>query len=208
MKRMKMTLIAVGAFVSATATAQAQEMAADAADPWTASLAPRVGLTVPTSKLGPMVAGGLEVGYALPVLNGQLVLAVDGTLTRPGYTNTVSDPRVGGEGEYELDVTELKLGLGLVYRIFGPEEAFVPFVGAGPALHMLRTTERNDFNPGENTAESSELGFEVVAGADYRMGPGYLLGEARVLYSDLDHLYTGDSNAGNVVLSVGYRAVF
>ena len=73
---------------------------------------------------------------------------------------------------------------------------------------MLRTTERNDFNPGENTAESSEFGFEVVLGADYGVGPGYLLGEARVIYSDLDHLYTGDTNAGNVMISIGYRAVF
>lgn len=205
MASLKTILLSIGLLAPATALAQAGD---SSAEPWSFGVAPRVGLTVPTSKLGAMAAGGLELDYALPVLDGQLVLAADGALTRPNYTNTVSDPRVGGEGEYELDVTEGKIGLGLQYRFFGPERDLIPFIGAAPVLHMLRTTERNDFNPEENTAESSEFGFDVVLGADYRMGPGYLLGEARVLYSDLDHLYTGDSNAGNVVLSLGYRAVF
>jgi hypothetical protein len=208
MARMKTILIAFGALVSATATVTMNEAAADSAEPWSFGIAPRVGLTVPTSRLGPTVAGGLGIDYALPVLDGQLVLSLDGSITRPGYSSTVTDPRVGGEGGYELDVTEGKIGLGLVYRIFGPEADLVPFVGAGPVLHMLRTTERNDFNPGDNTAQSSEVGFDVVVGADFRMGPGFLLGEARFLYSDLDHLYTGDSNAGNVMISIGYRAVF
>ncbi len=204
MRLTKIILLSACLLLPATAVAQQS----DAAEPWSFGVAPRVGLAVPTSRLGPMVAGGLELNYALPVLDGKLVLAADGNITRPSYDSEISDPRVGGEGGYELDVTELKVGLLAVYRLFGPERDLIPFVGAGPALHMLRTTERNDFNPGENTAESSELGFEVVLGADYGVGPGYLLGEARVLYSDLDHLYTGDSNAGNVMISVGYRAVF
>lgn len=209
MKTSTLILILV---LSAPAAALAQDEEAvsvmDAAEPWTIGIAPRIGLTVPTSELGATVVGGLEVDVALPVLDRRLVLAVDASITRPGASGSVSDERIGGTGDYDLDVTELKLGLDVVYRIFGPERRLVPFAGIGPVLHMLRTKETTSFAPGENTAQNTELGLELLGGADFRVGPGYLLGEIRVVYSDLDHLFTGDSNAGNVVTSLGYRIVF
>ena len=179
-----------------------------AGEPWTFSAAPKGGVAVPTSRLDPFAVVGAEIGYALPVLDGQLVAAFDGTYTRPPFEASVSDDRVGGEGGFELDVTEVKLSLGAVYRFFGPERAFIPFAGGGPVLHLLRTTERDDFDPEENTHQNSEVGAELVLGADYRLGPGYVVGESRFLYSDLAHRYTGDTNAGNVTLALGYRAVF
>jgi hypothetical protein len=193
---------------TSVASAQDVSIESEAAEPWTIGIAPRVGLTVPTSKLGAMVVGGLALDYALPVMNGQLVVALDGSITRPSHDGSISDPRVGGSGNYDIGVTEFKLGLDLIYRIFGPTQSLVPFVGAGPVLHMLRTTATNGFAPGENTAQDTRMGFEVLAGADYRVGPGYVLGEARLVYSGLDHLFTGDSNAGNVMISAGYRLVF
>lgn len=175
---------------------------------WSVGVAPRVGVTVPTSSLGPMVVGGLAIDIPLPVANRQLVIALDASLTRPTHSGTVMDDRIGGMGTYDVKVTELKLGLDLIYRFFGADRAFIPYAGAGPMIQMLKTTETTSFAPGENTAQNTALGFEVLAGADFRAGPGYVLGELRALYSNLDHLFTGDSNAGNVMLSAGYRAVF
>lgn len=175
---------------------------------WSVSATPKAGVAVPTSRLGPMAVAGAEIGYLLPVLEDQLLIAVDGHFTRPPYDASISDDRVGGDGAYEVDVTEFKAGLAAHYRLGGPADDFVPFVGAGPILHVLRTRERDDFDPGENTSRNSEIGAELAVGADYRVGPGYLTGEGRFLYSDLAHLYTGDTNAGNLLLAVGYRAVF
>jgi hypothetical protein len=209
---MKTTTVILGLLlVSAPGPARADAPSATleaATDSWSVGVAPRVGLTVPTSKLGPMVVGGLAVDVALPVLDGRLVVALDGTITRPSADGSVNDDRIGGAGDYDVAVTEAKVGLDVIYRVFGPERSLIPFVGAGPVLHMLRTTQTTSFAPGENTAQSTEIGFELLGGADFRVGPGYVLGEARVVYSNLDHLFTGNTNAGNVMISAGYRVVF
>lgn len=195
--------------VPATARAQSGDVTAESsADAWTIGVAPRIGLTVPTSELGAMVVGGLEIDVALPVLGRQLVAALDVTITRPGADGSVNDTRINGAGDWDIGVTEFKIGLDLIYRVFGPERSLVPFAGAGPVLHMLRTTQTTSFAPGENQAQNTELGFEILGGADYKMGPGYLLGEARLVYSNLDHLFTGDTTATNITISTGYRLVF
>jgi hypothetical protein len=184
------------------------EVAAAAPEPWHFAIAPSVGLVVPSSKLGATVVGGLELDLALPVLDHRLVVAVDASITRPTHSGGGSDPRVGGAYTYDLGVTELKVGLDLVFRFLTAQDPIVPYLGAGPILHMLRTTETSDLAPGENSEQSTQVGFEVVGGVDVRLGPGLVLGEARYVYSALDHLWTGDSTAGNLTIGVGYRIVF
>jgi hypothetical protein len=175
---------------------------------WTFGFSPRLGATIPTSKLGLMVVGGVEIDYALPVLGRQLVLALDLSLTRPSHEGTVNDPRVGGMQSYTINETELKVGLDLLFRFFPPGHTLIPYAGIGPVLHMLRSTETTSFAPGENTAQNTELGFELMGGVDWRLGPGYLVGDVRAVYTDLDHLLTGDSNAGNITVAAGWRVVF
>ena len=102
----------------------------------------------------------------------------------------------------------MKIGLDAIFRFFDASKKLVPYVGAGPVIHLLQTTETTSFAPGDNMEQSTKLGFEIVGGADYRIGPGLLLAELRVIYSDLDHLFTGNTNAGNVMFGVGYRFVF
>ena len=175
---------------------------------WSFGLAATVGATIPTSDLGAMVVGGLELDFALPVLERKLVLALSATITRPSAAGSGTDTRVGGEYEWDLAVTELKLGLDLVYRFFPQDRALVPYLGVGPILHFMKSTETTTLAPGDNTEQGTAVGFEVVGGADYRLGPGLLLGEVRYVWSKLDHLWTGETNAGNVVIAVGYRLVF
>jgi hypothetical protein len=177
-------------------------------DGFTLGVLPHVGMTIPTSKLGVYVVAGLEVDVALPILDRRLILALDASLTRPSHDGSETDPRVGGAYDFEVKESELKVGLSAVYRVFGKNAAFVPFVGLGPILHMLRTTQTNSLAPGENTEEDTRLGVEVVLGVDFRLGPGALTAEGRMVYSSLDHVMTGDSNAGNVTLSTGYRLLF
>ena len=102
----------------------------------------------------------------------------------------------------------MKFGLGGSFRIFTDEKKIVPWVGAAAVMQTLKTTQTNDLAPGENTSEDTKFGGELFAGADYRLGPGYAVGEARLILTDLNDLITGDSNAGNINLSVGYRFVF
>ena len=177
-------------------------------DSWSFGVAPRLAVTVPTSKLGAMVVAGLEIDFALPVAERRLVLALDLTMTRPSYDGSGTDPRVNGSYTYTVKEREVKIGLDAIFRFFNASKKLVPYLGAGPVIHLLQTTETASFAPGDNMEQSTKLGFEIVGGADYRVGPGLLLAELRVIYSDLDHLFTGNTNAGNVMFGVGYRFVF
>jgi hypothetical protein len=183
--------------------------------PWTLAVAPRLGLNVPTSKLGVFVAGGLEVDYAPPWphrwLRNRLVVALDMSMTRPSYDSTATDMRLAGDAEYTIKETEFKIGVDAVYRLplAGKLDGLIPFGGLGPIIQVLRTKETTSLAPGTNSSVDTYFGFELVGGADYQLGPGYVLGEVRVIYTDLDDLLTGNSNGGNLVVSAGYRiAVF
>jgi hypothetical protein len=117
------------------------------------------------------------------------------------------DPRVAnGVADYTIRQTELVVGLLAAYRL--GDGRLVPRVGGGPILHMLRTNETSSPAPGENTSQQTKFGFELVGGADYRLGTGFLAGDIRFLYSKLDTMLTGDSNAGSLALLVGYRLVW
>jgi opacity protein-like surface antigen len=173
------------------------------------ALAPRFGLNVPTSKLGPFVVAGLELDLLLPVLDRRLVLALDATYTYGSYGGGGTDPRVGGAYTYDIGEKELKLGLDLVFRFFAEDAPIIPYIGAGLIMHFLQTVERPSFGPRVDLLEqSTEVGFELIAGVDFALGPGYLLADLRWVHTDLDHRLTGDTNAGNVTLAVGYRYVF
>lgn len=181
---------------------------AGATAPWRIGLAPRVGIVVPTSKLGPMVIGGLELDHVLPVLDHRLVLGLDVSLTRPSHEGVVMDPRLPAPADYTVHETELEVALLASYRLAAPDRALVPWVGVGPMLHFLKTTETTTVAPGENTAVSTELGVELGGGIDFRAGPGFVTGDARLAYSKLDHQLTGSTNAGKLAIAAGYRVVF
>ena len=176
---------------------------------WTLGLAPRLGFVVPTSKLGAMAVGGLEIDVALPVAQRQLYVALDLSLTRPSYDGSVMDPRIpAGAGDHTIKEVEMVVGALVGYRLRPAGAALVPWAAIGPILHLLRTTETSTLAPGHNTATSTELGLEVAGGVDYHAGPGFVVGGVRVVYSSLDHVLTGDTNAGTLGLDLGYRLVF
>lgn len=199
--------------LAATATPAAAEpdvtASAAAPAPWTIGVEPRVGVTIPTSKLHAMVVGGAELDFVTPALDHKLVIGIDFAITQPSYDATASDPRIpNGMTSYTIHQTEIVLGLVGDYRFAPAGSTLVPHVGAGPVLHMLKTNETDMVAPGENTATQTKAGFELDGGVDIQAGPGLVAAEARVVYSGLDTPLTGNSNAGNIVIAAGYRIVF
>jgi hypothetical protein len=176
---------------------------------WKIGAAARLGVAIPTSKLGSMVAGGLELDVPLPVANHQLVIAFDGTLTRPSHDGSAMDPRVpGGVATYTIHQLEFVVGVMATYRFAPAGRGLVPWLGAGPIVHLLSTRETTSLSPDANTATATKLGGELGGGLDLRAGPGFVVGELRVVYSGLDNLLAGESNAGNLVIATAYRLVF
>jgi hypothetical protein len=172
------------------------------------AMALRIGFDVPTSDLDPFLVAALEVDVFPPVIDRRLALALDVSFTRPGLSGRGSDPRIGGEYSYEVEVLQLKAALDVILRLGSDRLAPIPFLGLGAICHYLRTEQTTSITPAENTEWSFEPGFEVLAGLDVPLGPGFVVFDFRFVYSDLDHLLTGDSNAGNVTTAAGYRLFF
>jgi len=188
--------------------ATASSGAGSPSQPWTFAVAPRFGLVAPTSKLGLMVIGGIQVDFATPALDRRLLVGLDGSITRPSHDGAVMDPRIPGPATYSIGETEMAFALLATLRLAGPDKPLVPWIGAGPMLHFLHTTESTSIAPGDNTEHSTELGLELAGGADFRVGPGFLGGDLRAAYSGLDHSLTGDTNAGKLAVSASYRLTF
>lgn len=198
------TPLLVAAALALPATARAEPAA-----PWTVGISPRIGVAIPTSKLRAFVIGGVQIDYVPTFASHRVMLGLDLSLTRPGYDGTVMDPRIpGGTGTYAVHETEGLVGITAAYRFASARSSVVPWLGAGPVLHLLRTSETTSLAPGSNTASSTELGVEAVGGADVRLGPGFLVADARYVYSRLAHALTGSTNAGDVSLELGYRLVW
>ncbi|MBW2277195.1 MAG: hypothetical protein JRF63_06865, partial [Deltaproteobacteria bacterium] len=122
-------------------------------------LASRVGLDVPTSDLDPFLVAAVEIDFFLPVLERRLVLAIDMSFTKPSHSGRGTDPRIGGEYKYEIDVLQLKAALDIVFRLAGNREFPIPFVGLGPICQYVRTTQTTSIANGENTEWTIEPGF-------------------------------------------------
>lgn len=176
---------------------------------WMFGLAPRVGLDIPTSKLNPFVVAALEFDVFLPVLDNRLAAALDFSFTYPREDGSGTDERTGGAYDWETKVLELKWSLDAIWRFFPPDRTLIPFAGLGFALQYLRTAQTTSIpRTGENTESNAEPGFEILGGLDWKLGIGYLFGDVRFVFTDLDHRFTGDTNGGNVTICVGYRFAF
>jgi hypothetical protein len=171
------------------------------------AVAPRIGFDVPTSDLNPFLVAGLELDLFLPLLDRRLVLALDTSYTRPSHSGVGSDPRIGGEYSHRIDVHQLKVALDVILRFTDDRPGPVPFVGLGPVMHYLRTEQTTSITGYENTEWNLEPGFEALIGLDIPLGPGFLLFDFRYIYTDLNHRFAGDSNAGNTTTAVGYRII-
>ncbi len=176
------------------------------ADPF-ATLQFRIGLNFPTSRLNPSVIAGVSSEIVLPPLDNRFSIALDASFTRPRLEGKGNDPDLGAYS-YVNNVYELKFALDLIVRPLGLKYACIPILGVGPAAQFLKTAQTSTLSEGRNFEQSWEIGLEALLGLDVAMGPGYLVLDLRYLYTDLDHRLTGDTNAGNVATSLGYRFRF
>ena len=200
-------LLSSAAFTGSARAAKAapQEVAARQQEP-SVTLAPKVGLFVPTSSLSSAVYLGLEAGWVTPLFDRRLTAVVELGWTRPRGAGVLVDPRLvgGAGGEYTLGNAEVGILLSAVYRFVEAAAGLTPYAGAGPGLYFHRTTI-NAFGSRQTETEA-RFGLQLLGGAELRMGPGALFGELRYHFTRVDFLITGNRNVGGFVLpALGYR---
>lgn len=191
-------------------TAPDTEASASSQKAYFASL--KVGLFEPTSALKGSAFGGLELGYFPGWLDQHLALALEGDLYRPALSSSISSPQLtfGGQtasGAYRLTEREAAVLLSAQYYFSEVLGGLGPYVGAGPGYywHQAKTTAFGT----TNTETEGSLGLQVLAGAQYRLGPGSAFLEFHYHWTQVDFLATGKANVGGLLaFSLGYRVAF
>jgi len=164
-------------------------------------ITPKVGIAVPTSKLGTTPYGALQADYQLPYLEGLVRLGIDFDYSQPIYSATSNDPAVGGD--YGYRVRQRIFGTTVLALAHLPVAMVDAFGGVGFGTYYLNAEAKT---LGVATTESQwRTGLELRGGAAYRLGPGEVVGEVVYRYVALRFDSTGDSNVGAISLGVGYR---
>jgi opacity protein-like surface antigen len=176
-------------------------------------VAPKLGLFEPISRASGAFYAGVEVGYVTPLFDHGLAFVLELDWYRPKLSGTVTDPRltVNGttaNGAYRSGQAEIGLMLSAVYRAEDkPIEGLTPYGGLGPGLFWHRAA-MTAFGT-TNIETSTTVGLQLLAGADYRVGPGALFAETRYHFAKVSFISTGNANVGGfLALSLGYRLRF
>lgn len=171
-------------------------------------VAPKLGLFEPTSRLSGAFFLGLEAGYVTPALDNHLAVVLEVDWVRPRASGSVADARVvAGDGAYNLGNAEVGVLLSAVYRLEDALPGLTPYGGLGPGVFFHRTATQAFQNTYVET--EGRVGFQMMGGADYTIGPGAVFGEVRYHFTRVNFVSTGDSNVGGfLALGVGYRLRF
>jgi hypothetical protein len=167
-------------------------------------LAPKVGLFEPTSKLSGALFLGAEAGYVTPWLDDRFAVVLELDWVRPRASGSVSDSRLLSGGDYSLGNAEVGILLSAVYRFEDAVPGLTPYGGAGPGLYLHRTATTAF---GSQYVETEgRIGLQLMAGADYTLGPGAIFAEFRYHFARVDFISTGNANVGGfLALGLGYR---
>ena len=170
--------------------------------------APKIGLFEPTSRLSGAMFAGAELGYASPALGERLWIVMEVDWVRPHASGTITDARILSPGQsYSLQHSEVGVLLSAVLRLPDLSRRLTPYGGLGPGLYFHRAATAAF---GSSYLETeAHLGLQVLAGADFTIGPGAGFGEARYHFARVDFISTGNADAGGfAALCLGYRLRF
>jgi hypothetical protein len=168
-------------------------------------LAPKVGFFKSTTPLEGAPYFALEAGYVTPLLHRRLAIVVEGSFHQPKVSGTLRDPQLTlGDVPYRLTEREIALLLSAVYRFEGALGSITPYAGAGPGLYLHQATAQAF---GATTVEKEgTVGFQLLGGAELRLGPGGLFLEAHYHFTRVGFLTTGQVNVGGFLAAgLGYR---
>lgn len=175
----------------------------------------RVGVIAPQpfSELGSFAVAGVEAGYFLPMLERRIQVSAAFLYSRPPASGSGDDSRLSGGGyEWDLDQQMMIAELGGVFRILPPGESLVPFARVAGRVYALDTSlDGNSMDEaafGEHTEGATEVGMVIGGGVDWALGPGSLIAQLDLGFSDMNEKLTGDSNTGAFEVTAGYRFFF
>jgi opacity protein-like surface antigen len=165
-----------------------------------------VGAYIPTSKLKTNFLVGIDAAYQLPWIGRKIGVGMGLAYSQPTTSGQLTDTRAhppDGLVDYESTMRELVLDVLFTYRFLSWSSIWSPHAGIGPSFYFL---SHNVSALGVDQSETStQVGFLFVAGVDFRVWRGALIGEIRVPFATVGQRTTGESNVGAVSIVFGYR---
>jgi hypothetical protein len=98
---------------------------------------------------------------------------------------------------------ELVLDVLFTYRFLSWNSIWSPHAEIGPSFYFL--SHKVSALEVEQSETSTQVGLLFVAGVDFRVWRGALIGEIRVPFATVGQRTTGESNVGAVSIVFGYR---
>jgi|GEM_PF-1396938 len=175
-------------------------------------VAPKVGFFKSTSTLQGTPYVAVEVGYLTPLLDHRIAITLEGTWYQPSLNGSTPSSQLTINGttadsSYRLSERQFALLLSLVYRLQDLAPHFTPYGGLGPGFYLHRTSE-SAFGT-TNVETEGSFGFQLLAGAEYVLGPGAAFLEVHYHFTRVDFVTTGNANVGGfLAMSLGYRFKF
>ncbi|MCA9525288.1 MAG: hypothetical protein KC549_03195 [Myxococcales bacterium] len=164
----------------------------------------------PFNELGTSPAVELEIGWLLPALDRSLELFLAGQWAGPtGEGDLPADPRLPGDGvaSYTVDQQQLRLSLGLLYRL--PLDSTIrPYATLGGRAWLLKTTmdgEADGQDFGTYTEKSTEYGVFGALGGEWHTDYGALLLEVEGGWAAYDRTLFEDTAVGTLAVQLGWR---
>lgn len=169
-----------------------------------AALGVTAGLALPSGELGMSTGFALSARRAV-ALDRRLVVGLE-----LGYATT----RAGGDVDeaglppgqnYRVSVTSMPIAADVLWH----QPAGPVWIAAGAGLVAAPVTVKSAAGGGTNTERSTAMGAELIAGAEYPLGPGAVAADVSFRFLSASGLKaTGAGNLAGPGLRVGYRIAF
>ncbi|MFW6368960.1 MAG: hypothetical protein ACOC0J_00055, partial [Myxococcota bacterium] len=172
------------------------------------------GFGQPFGPLGSSFVPEFELGYVLPVLDGDLRPFLAAGYSAPRTQEQVeADARLPGDGVMSYDIVQqqLMLTLGARYHLKLGPDILSPYAALGARLYLMRSlvsAEAGGEPFGDNEETETRAGVYAAAGTELALGPGALLAELGMGWAKIDGYVLRDTSAGALNLSIGYRMRF
>ncbi len=166
----------------------------------------KVGVLVPTNKLGATDVVALEVRERFPMLRRMLGVAVELGYFRSKQSGGGSDATLGGTYSYNVSARALQLAIDGMFFVPARWPVDV-YVAVGYTLSFYDVTSRA-FNT-QTSELSSRHGVRARAGVVWPfLRPLYVAAEMMYQYAGFDYRITGNQNAGAVLANASFGFEF
>jgi hypothetical protein len=163
------------------------------------SLVPKIGFAAPVAGVPISLHGAIELAYAPPVLDRQLLFSIETSLTRPTWQSNSDQPF-----SYVIDVDELGAVALASFHWYPQSIGVGPYAGIGGGA-VARRAVSTFAGDAQRSARELRPALVGVIGAEFQVGPGAIQVELRGQRAPSKTPVVDGSSVAPLAATAGYR---